>query len=167
VAAQARELLKDVQVELVDLADYALPFFNEPASPQFNPQRQPEAAVQAWLDKVAEADGYVVVSPEYNRSYPAVLKNALDFLDFQWAGKPVALVGHGSVGGAHAVVHLRSALAGVQAISVPNATFVIGMAGQLFADDGTPKTDVTGIARSLARTLEGLATCARALKSAR
>jgi len=167
VAARACEILKDVEVELVDLASYPLPFFDEPASPQFNPQRRPEPGVQAWLDKVAEADGYVLVSPEYNRSFPAVLKNALDFLDVQFADKPVALVSHGSVGGAHAVVHLRSVLAGVQAVSVPNATFVVGMGGQIFAEDGSPKTDVEGILRSLARTLESLVAYARALKSVR
>ncbi len=167
VAARASEILKDAEVELVDLASFPLPFFDEPAPPQFNPQRRPEPAVQAWLDRVAQADGYVLVSPEYNRSFPAVLKNALDFLDLQFADKPVALVTHGSVGGAHAVVHLRSVLAGLQAIAVPNATFVVGMGGQIFAEDGSPQTDVQGILRSLERTLGSLAGYARALKSAR
>lgn len=156
VAEQVGVQSPESQVELVDLADYPMPFFNEPASPQFNPSRQPEPVVKAWLDKVAQADAYVVVTPEYNRSFPAVLKNALDFLDFQFAEKPVALVAHGSTGGAHAVVHLRSALAGVQAITMPAATYIVGMGGNLFAADGTPKADVQGIASALARNVQSL-----------
>lgn len=166
VAAQVRLQAPEAQVELVDLAEYPMPFFNEPVPPQFNPSRQCEPVVQAWLDKVAQADGYIVVTPEYNRSFPAVLKNALDFLDFQFSEKPVVLVGHGSTGGSHAVLHLRSALAGVQAISMPAATFILGMGGKLFAQDGTPKADVEGIASSLGRNVQSLLRFAAALKPA-
>lgn len=110
--------------EVVDLKDYDLPFFNEAISPQYNPARQPELAVKAWLEKLAEFDGYIIVTPEYNRSYPAVLKNALDFVDFQLKRKPVGLVAHGSSGGAQAVSHLRGALPGLLAVTVPEATYI-------------------------------------------
>lgn len=115
-----------LDVELVDLIDYDLPFFDEPISPQYNPDRKPSAVVQKWLDKVAAADGYILVTPEYNRSYPAVLKNALDYLDFQFARKPVAIVAHGSTGGAQAVAHLRGVLPGVLAFTVPQAVLFSG-----------------------------------------
>src|SRR5262245_48304853 len=73
--AQEREALA---VELVDLRDYPLPFFDEPMSPmRLNGAYSNEVAHQ-WSQKVAEADGYIIVSPEYNHGYPAVLKNAFD-----------------------------------------------------------------------------------------
>ncbi len=123
VATDAAELL-DTIAEIVDLRDYPMPFFDEAISPQYNPNRQPVAAVQKWLDKVAEADAYVIVTPEYNRSFTAVLKNAIDYLDHQFAKKPVLLVAHGSTGGAQAVAQLRGTLPGVNAITVPQAIFM-------------------------------------------
>lgn len=119
----AVEIKKSADVEILDLRDYPMPFFDEAVSPRYNPERKAKAEVQKWLDKVAEFDGYVLVTPEYNRSTSAVLKNALDFLDFQMDKKPVAIVAHGSTGGAQAVAALRMALPGVGAISVPQALF--------------------------------------------
>lgn len=113
------------EVELVDLADYPMPLFDEGGSPQFVPNRQPRPEVKKWLDKVAEADAYILVTPEYNRSTSPVLKNAIDYLDFQFEKKPVALVGHGSTGGAQAIANLRMALPGVLAVTIPRATFLI------------------------------------------
>src|SRR6266702_2850981 len=76
----AKEVGKLAEVEVLDLRDYPLPFFDEAVSPRYNPERAPAPEVKKWLDKVAEFDGYVLVTPEYNRSTSAVLKNALDFL---------------------------------------------------------------------------------------
>src|SRR5580692_10561136 len=106
VALEAKEL-SDTTVELIDLADYDLPFLDEAISPQFNPDRKPNPVAKKLLDKLAEGEAYVLVTPEYNRSYSAVLKNALDYIDFQFERKPVALAAHGSTGGAQAVAHLR------------------------------------------------------------
>jgi NAD(P)H-dependent FMN reductase len=128
--------LDDTQTEVVDLIDYELPFFNEPISPQYNPERKPSAPVKKWLDKVAQADAYVIVTPEYNRSITAVLKNAIDFLDFQFKDKPVAIVGHGSSGGAQAVASLRPILAGVKSFSTPSTTYVMGRAAELIDESG-------------------------------
>ena len=134
VAKEAQNL-EGTEVEVVDLADYPLPMFDEPASPQYNPERKPSEVAAKWLSKVAEADAYVLVTPEYNRSYSAVLKNALDYIDFQMARKPVALVAHGSTGGAQAIAHLRGVLPGLLAITVPKATFMVGGAGNLTEED--------------------------------
>jgi len=135
VAAEARNL-SDTEVEVVDLADYQLPFLDEPISPQFNPNRKPSPEAQKWLDVLAKADAYVLVTPEYNRSYSAVIKNALDYIDFQFAKKPVALVSHGSTGGAQAIAHLRDVLPGLQSVTTPRATFLIGRAGELIDESG-------------------------------
>ena len=133
--AQEAKNLPDAEVEVLDLVDYDLPFFDEAISPQYNPDRKPAPEVKRWLDKLAEADAYVLVTPEYNRSYSAVLKNALDYVDFQLARKPVALVAHGSTGGAQAVAHLRGVLPGLQAVTVPKATFMVGGAANLTEED--------------------------------
>jgi NAD(P)H-dependent FMN reductase len=134
---QEAEKLPDTTVELVDLADYVLPFLDEPISPQFNPDRKPNPTAKKFLDKLAEADAYVLVTPEYNRSTSGVLKNALDYIDFQFAKKPVALVAHGSTGGAQAVAHLRGILPGLKTFTTPTATFVMGRAGELIDESGT------------------------------
>lgn len=97
----------DFEAEIVDLADYNLPHFNEAVSPRFNPTRQMSPAVKHWTDKIAEADGYIIVTPEYNHSIPGVLKDALDYLDWQIDRKAVGFVSYGSVGGARAVEHAR------------------------------------------------------------
>jgi NAD(P)H-dependent FMN reductase len=100
--AQQRE---EFDVELVDLKDYDLPFFNEMASNMWMPSQDPKAL--AWQKKVAEFDGYIFVVAEYNRSITAALKNALDQAYVEWNRKPAAYVGYGSVGGARAVEQLR------------------------------------------------------------
>ncbi len=86
------------------------------------------------MDKVSEADGYVIVTPEYNYSVPAVLKNALDNLAFEMAKKPVAIVSYGSVGGARAAEHLKTILFAVKAVTVPMALAVIGPQSIVDAD---------------------------------
>src|ERR1035438_792767 len=97
--AQEAKNLSDTKVEIIDLADYKLPMFDETMPPQYNPDRNPDSGVAKFLTKLGEGDAFVLVTPEYNRSYSAVLKNALDFIDFQFKQKPIALVSHGSTGG--------------------------------------------------------------------
>jgi NAD(P)H-dependent FMN reductase len=170
VAAEAKNL-PQTEVEILDLADYPMPFLDEPISPQFNPDRKPNAVVQKWLSKLAEGDAFVLVTPEYNRSYSAVLKNALDFIDFQFAKKPVALVAHGSTGGAQAVAHLRGVLPGLHAITVPRATFMIGRASEHIdeADNLTEemKANPYGPQAAMKATLEELKWYSDALAAAR
>jgi NAD(P)H-dependent FMN reductase len=109
------------EVELVDLADYALPHFDEAISPRFNPDRHSIEPVTKYLKKIAEADGYVFVTPEYNHSIAGVLKDAIDYLDFQIVKKPAAIVSHGTVGGARAAEQLKVMLIESKAAIVPEA----------------------------------------------
>jgi NAD(P)H-dependent FMN reductase len=67
----------------------------------------PQEAVARWAKKVAEANGYIIVSPEYNHGYSAVLKNAFDHTYAEWHRKPIGFVGYGGVGGARAIEQLR------------------------------------------------------------
>lgn len=138
----SEEMGKLAEVETLDLRDYPMPFFDEAISPRYNPDRTPAPEVKKWLDKIAEFDGYVLVTPEYNRSTTAVLKNALDVLDYQMDGKPVALVAHGSAGGAQAVGNLRNALPGVGAVSIPQALYFTDRVGEAIDEAGVLKAEL-------------------------
>ena len=70
----------DLDVELLDLRDYPLPFFEEAMPPGLAKDQYSNPIVMKWRDKIREADGFIICSPEYNHGYPAVLKNALDLL---------------------------------------------------------------------------------------
>lgn len=96
----------EFEVELLDLAEINLPFLQEPESPASGKYTLPHTI--AWSAKIAEADGFIFVTPEYNHSYSPILKNAIDHLFLEWNYKPVAFVSYGSLaGGSRAVEHLR------------------------------------------------------------
>lgn len=167
----AKEIAKVAEVEVVDLADYPMPFMDEAVSPRYNPDRQPKPEVKKWLDKIGGFDGYVLVTPEYNRSTSAVLKNAIDYLDYQMEKKPVALVGHGSSGGAQAIANLRMALPGVGAVTVPQALFFTDQVGAAIDEEGVLKEELQdnpyGPQANLKTLAETLVWYADALKAAR
>jgi NAD(P)H-dependent FMN reductase len=167
----AAELTKHAEVETLDLRDFPMPFMDEPISPRYNPERSPDAQTKKWLDKVAEFDGYVFVTPEYNRSTSAVLKNAIDVLDYQLENKPVALIGHGSSGGAQAIANLRMALPGVGAVTVPQALFFTDRVGEAIDENGVLDADLEaqpyGHQANLKTQSETLVWYADALKAAR
>lgn len=115
-----------VAVELVDLRDYPLPFFDEPKSPLREPSKH-EVAVR-WARKVAELDAFVFVHGEYNHGIPASLKNALDYLYREWNRKPAAFVSYGNAGGARAVEQLRLNLVELQVAPLRSAVHIVGPA---------------------------------------
>lgn len=96
----------EARFEVVDLARYALPFLDEPR-PAAHGAGYVHPHTQAWSKTIAGFDGYILVTPEYNRSTTGVLKNALDFLYEEWHHKAVGFVGYGLAGGVRAVEHLR------------------------------------------------------------
>lgn len=105
-----------VEYELVDLAEWNLPHLDEP---------MPAAAGQyandhtkAWAAKIAEFDGYLFVTPEYNHSTSGALKNAIDFVGSEWYNKAAGFVSYGVYGGARAVEHLRLVLSQLQVATV-------------------------------------------------
>lgn len=108
---KAAQKLEGVEATVIDLADYPMPFMDEPVSPKYNPERQPSPEVQKWMDAIAGYDAYFWVTPEYNHSVPGVLKNALDYLTFELVRKPSAIASHGSVNGARAIMALKEILA--------------------------------------------------------
>lgn len=105
----------DHTATIVDLAELALPFFdneNAPASPDYKPT---DDSVLAWQKLVSEADGVVLVTPEYNHSLSAIEKNAIDSLGLEWGEKPVAAVAYGWSGGSLALVTLTEVLGNLKA----------------------------------------------------
>ena len=103
----------ELELNIVDLAEVALPFLDEPLSARATAMMKlsyTHEHTRAWSDVIAAYDAFVFVVPEYNRSIPAVLKNALDFLYAEWANKPAAIVSYGAQGGARASAQLRQIL---------------------------------------------------------
>ncbi len=113
-----------LDVEIVDLRDFALPMFDEPASNAYVPSSSPAAV--AWQKKIAEFDGYIFVVAEYNHSVTGALKNALDQAYVEWAKKPMAAIAYGSMGGARALEHLRGIAVELQMVPVRNAVHIGG-----------------------------------------
>ncbi|HET6450515.1 MAG TPA: NAD(P)H-dependent oxidoreductase [Spirochaetia bacterium] len=107
---------KDAQFELVDLKDYDLPLLDEPMPPSMGQYSKPHT--QKWAKKIASLDAFVFVAPEYNRSVPAALKNAIDYLYAEWNNKAAGFVGFGSAGGARSVEHLRGIMGEIQVTDV-------------------------------------------------
>lgn len=150
----------DFVLDVVDLAETDLPTALS---------YDPSPAVRGELAKVgprlAAADAYVVVTPEYNHSYPAALKNLIDWHYTEWRAKPVAFVSYGGVsGGLRAVEHLRQVFAELHAVTVRD-TVSFHNAGALFGDDG-PK-DPTGPDGAAKKMLDQLGWWAGALRTAR
>jgi NAD(P)H-dependent FMN reductase len=106
----------DAEFELVDLLDYDLPHLDEaiPASQG----RYAGEHTKAWAAKVAEFDGYVFVTPEYNHSTSGALKNAIDYVYGEWNNKAAGLVSYGGAGGTRAAEHLRLILGELQIADV-------------------------------------------------
>ncbi|KAL7942887.1 flavoprotein-like protein [Trichoderma barbatum] len=128
VAGYVASVIKSVpqttaKVELLDLAAVNLPLFNEPAVPGDIPADDPTPHyhyeyTRAWSTLVRSYDGFVFVTPQYNWSIPASLKNALDYVLHEWKGKPAAIVTYGFRGGVDAEPHLRGILNGMRLATV-------------------------------------------------
>src|SRR6202045_3122383 len=108
VAEWVHNLLKsrnDGEFEIVDKADYKLPLLDEPVPPTMH--QYSKAQTKAWSEKIAPFDAYIFVTPEYNHSTSAALKNAIDFLFHEWNNKAAGFVGYGGAGGVRAGEKLR------------------------------------------------------------
>lgn len=116
-----------VSAEVLDLRDYDMPFFNESIIPSSKTTPYTNQAVARFTNQIAEGDAFVMITPEYNHSTSAVLKNAIDWVSQEWNNKPVAFVSYGSVGGARAVEHLRLISVQLQMAPIRNAVHIPGV----------------------------------------
>ena len=105
-------------LEILDINEQGLPLYNEPAIPSFLPEADPtphyaHQHTQAWSAKIRQYSAFIFVTPQYNWSIPASLKNALDYLYYEWKDKPAAIVTYGGRGGGKAADHLRGIIQGL------------------------------------------------------
>jgi len=106
-----------IDVELVDVADYNLPLLDEPLTPSQG--QYSNAHTKKWAEKIAQADGYIFVTAEYNHSVPGALKNAIDYLYAEWNNKAAGFVSYGAASsGSRAVEHLRGIMGELQIADV-------------------------------------------------
>ncbi|MDB5056155.1 MAG: NADPH-dependent reductase [Bacilli bacterium] len=96
----------DAEYELVDIADFNLPLYDEPNPPILGQYTKPHTL--AWSEAINSFDGYVFVTPEYNHAISGALKNAIDYLFNEWKDKAAGIVSYGGgTGGARAAENLR------------------------------------------------------------
>lgn len=145
----------DLELELLDLIDFELP---RDFTLELN------AAGRELVHRLEEADGFVVLTPEYNHSYPASLKQAIDLTGASWARKPVGFVCYGGLsGGLRAVEHLRPVFAEVRATTVRET---VSLHLLPFDEEGRPH-DPVGTERAVHTMLDDLTWWGRALRDAR
>ncbi|TQS31795.1 hypothetical protein Golomagni_07915 [Golovinomyces magnicellulatus] len=108
----------NIDIGIIDLEKQDLPLFNEPVIPGHLPKEDPTPHYahqhsRKWSAVVSEFDAFIFVTPQYNWSITAALKNAIDYLYHEWTAKPVLIVAYGSRGGNKAAAHLRQILTGL------------------------------------------------------
>ncbi|MGP4045141.1 NADPH-dependent FMN reductase [Streptomyces sp. 2A115] len=124
----------DLAVDVVDIADVRLP-----TALSYSPSEEVSAELATVTPKLADAEAFVVLTPEYNHSFPASLKNLIDWHYNEWRAKPVALVSYGGLsGGLRAAEHLRQVFAELHAVTVRD-TVSFHNAGASFDDEGRHK----------------------------
>lgn len=100
-----------VDFEIVDLAEQNLALFDSDVHPAMANKKYADPANQAWSDIIDSFDAYIFVTPEYNHSVPAAMKNAYDMLFAEWLNKPVGFVSYGAAGGVRSTEHWRAIVA--------------------------------------------------------
>jgi len=147
----------DFSVDVIDLAEVALPAALS---------EKPTAEVVSFCERLTAADAFVMVVPEYNHSFPAVLKHAIDFGYREWQAKPVGFVSYGGfAGGLRAVEHLRGVMAELHAMTMRD-TVSFRNPWDAFDDEGHP-INPGGCAAAAAVMLHQLKWWATALRQAR
>jgi NAD(P)H-dependent FMN reductase len=157
----------DLKLEALDLRDYKLPFFNEPASPAYTGGVFSEPQAEAWRKRIGEFDGFIATVAEYNHGPTAVLKNAFDSAHLEWQRKPIAFVGYGGVGAARAIETLRGVVIELQMVPITQGVN-IGMEPYLgIVQKGAALNDYEYLVQSRKVMFDHLVWWGVALKAAR
>src|SRR5262245_41325408 len=123
------------EIEVVDLKDVNLPLMDEPEHPRLRKYQHDHT--KAWSARVARADAFVFVTPEYNYSSPPSLVNAIDYLVHEWAYKPAGFVSYGGVsGGTRSVQMTKLLVTALKMVAIPEAVH-LPFFTRSFAPDGT------------------------------
>jgi NAD(P)H-dependent FMN reductase len=149
------------ELEVIDLAELALPFMDEPNHPRFH--KYTHQHTKDWSAQVEAADAFVFVTPEYNYGFTAPLKNAIDYLHVEWQYKPVGFVSYGGVAaGTRAVQQLKQVVTTLkmtpifEAVSIPFVAQFIDDEGELQANE-TMENAATAMLDELVRVAAALA----------
>jgi NAD(P)H-dependent FMN reductase len=149
----------EADFELVDLRDYPLPLYEAP------PTAEQQSTAQRWAEKIDAADGYIVVTPEFNHGYPASLKNALDHAYREWNRKPVGFVSYGGhAAGYRAVEQLRQVAVELQMVPIREQVGIQAPWSAFDADGNLPRE---GTREAVERMVDDLLWWTRALRQAR
>lgn len=152
------------EIDLVDASMLDLPLYNEPAGGPtalaYMGKEYENPKGRAWANRVAAADAVIVMTPEYNRSFSAAVKNMLDWVGPEWKGKPAAVVTYGYAG--HAGVRAFAALLPVLqelGLYVANASLHIENIFEAFDENGAAKNERnTDTLQAMLTELSSLAT---------
>lgn len=148
--------------KFIDLAEVHLPMFNEPIPPSAG--KYEHEHTKQWSKVIAEADGYIWITPEYNNGYPAVLKNAIDYLYQEWNRKAVAFVSYGNIaGGTRAVQQLKQVASELQMAAVKSAITI----PLIWNATGEERLDESKVHGDVNAMLDDLLWWTQALKDAR
>ena len=152
---RSSNIAEQPSLHLIDLQAWDLPFFDESDIPSqiTDPTKYDHAHTRAWSAEVQSHDAFIFVTPQYNWGYPAVLKNAIDYLYHEWKGKPAMIVSYGGHGGGKCNAQLRQVLCGVGMLptkrsvelSFPGREFLVKAAREKHLDlDGSSGSGVWG-----------------------
>lgn len=148
--AETAEATGNFEVEVLDLGEINLPLMNEAAHPVMR-QYEHEHTKQ-WSAKIDEADAFIFVTTEYDYSYPAPLKNALEYLVHEWAYKPAGLVSYsgGAFAGVRAIMSLKTDLLSLRTIALHESVNIPSV-NQFINEDGvfTPNELVSKSAQTM------------------
>ncbi|WP_214411082.1 NADPH-dependent FMN reductase [Sphaerisporangium fuscum] len=153
-------------IDILNVADFDLPLLDEPVPAAFGAYAQ--SHTRRWSQAVAAFDAFVFVTPEYNHSFPAALKNALDYLFAEWQHKVAGFVGYGTSGGIRAVEQLRQVMGELKVADVPTQVALSMFTDFTFTDPTDPTdpgtcTPAPHHAETLTRMLEEIIAWSAAL----
>jgi NAD(P)H-dependent FMN reductase len=130
----------EIDIEIIDLRDYPLPFFNYATSPIMSDGKYENEVASRLAKKISEADGFIIATPEYNHGYPAVLKNAMDFIYNEWRNKPVGFLTWSAASYAYAVGQLHEVAIGLQMIPIKSVIHLSNFVNMI-DEEGNLKTE--------------------------
>jgi NAD(P)H-dependent FMN reductase len=135
---------EELDLGLIDLGELNLPFLDEPEIPARHNYRN--AHTKAWSATISGCEGFVLVFPQYNWGYPAVLKNALDYLYDEWARKPVSILCYGGHGGFQAALAIKLVTQGLHMYNM-STNPPLGIEDEMFDEYGQFKDIETAFSR--------------------
>ena len=167
IAQQLRQR-DGIDVRLLDLRDFPMPFFDQPMPPAM-PGRPPYAneVVQKWTAAIAQSDGFIFVTPEYNYGTSAVLKNAIDWVYPEWNRKAAAFVSYGGSAGIRSVQQLRETAIELQLAPVRSSVHVPAAVLWAHFQGGDVGAGLAELADPAAKMIDDLLWWTAALKTAR